>query len=278
MKALAHATVIATLLALAMPAQAEAPIRHELDGFTAEPDFVDDLGWRVGFLNSGLFGSGQGRPFIYFDTGLRLKNDEIYVDIKTPLIAGGIDFLLWTLATEAFGDDTAFNFFETFNEPIQYGAFLEAAMLRLGPTIPTYPFANQDGQGAPLRLSFGLTGLADFVFFDLLLQDLEPEEFEELDDPSANDPAVLAFGGFVSMGGDAPLSEYDFAIGVAYDVFTDDRYVENNGLVVYLDFEWVIGITDDVGAYIRTRFSTYTHISVEIPVTALATYGVVLRL
>lgn len=275
---LLRATAVVLTLAMASPAMAEPEIHQNVPGFPEPIDLVDDLGWRVGFLNSGLFGSGQGRPFVYFDTGLRLKNDEIYVDIKTPLLAGAIDFLLYTLGEEAFGDETSFNFFETFNDPIHYGAFLEAAMLRLGATIPTHPFATEDDKGSPLRFSFGLTGVADFVFFDLLLQDLDPEEFEDLDDPSANDPAVLAFGGFFAMGGDAPMSEYDFAMGVAYDVFTDDRYVENNGLVLYLDFEWVIGITDDVGAYVRSRLSTYTHISVEIPVTALATYGVVLRL
>lgn len=231
----------------------------------------DSLTLKVGFLNSWLFDSNQGRPFIYLDTGLRLKTDQFYIDLKLPAFVAGIDFVLYKLQG-LLGVNTPFNLFEAANQPIQYAAYLEPANLKLGQTFLTH-FPG----GAPLRLTAGIFTLLDFVFFELALSNRNPDDFENINDPNANDPFVVGVGGFVSVGGDAPLSEWDLAIGTGPDIYQDQSYVPNNGFVIFGDLDLEIDPLRDVGAYIRTRLSAYTHTS-PVVWTMVVSYGVALRL
>lgn len=227
----------------------------------------DSFAIRVGAISSGLFDSNQGRPFFYLDTGLRYKTDRFYIDLKLPAFVAGLDWASFQLQG-LLGINEPFNLFEAANDPIQYAAYLEPAHVRLGQTWPL-------GDGS-YRISAGFFTLVDFVFFDLALFNRDPEEFS-IDAPDANDPFVLAPGGFVSIGGDLPLSEWDFAIGVGPDVYQNEDYVPTNGVVIYGDIEVEIDPLRDIGAYIRTRLSTYTHTS-KLVWTMIASYGFALRL
>ena len=209
--------------------------------------------------------------FFYFDFGLRYKTSEHYIDLRIPAFVAGIDLLSHQFQT-LIGVNNPFNVFEWANEPIHYAAFLEPGHVRLGQTYSTvFP------GGAPLRLTGGVFTLIDFVFFDLAIANLDPEEFQDIHDPSATDPFVLAPGGFIAIGGDAPLSEWDFAVGVGPDVYQDDNYVPSNGIVIYGDLEVQIDPLKKMGAYVRTRVSTYTH-ETQLLWTIVASYGVALSL
>lgn len=238
---------------------------------TPKPPPRDRFSLRLGFLHSALFNSNQGRPFFYLDTGLRYKTDQNYVDLKLPAFVAGIDFLSFQLQT-LLGFNEPFNLFEFANEPIQYAAYLEPAHIRLGQT-----FLTEFPGGAPLRLTGGVFALTDFLFFQLALANQDPEEFDDIDDPSAIDPFVVAAGGFVAIGGDAPISEWDLALGIGPDVFQNNDYLPSSGIVIYTDLEVQIDPLDDIGAYIRTRVSTYTHTS-PIVWSIITTYGVALSL
>lgn len=227
----------------------------------------DSFAIRVGVLHSGLFDSNQGRPFFYLDTGLRYKADQYYVDLKLPAFVAGLDWASYQFQG-LLGVNEPFNLFEAANDPIQYAAYLEPAHLRLGQTFYT-PIG--------LRLSAGFFTLVDFVFFDLALFNRDPDEFTSIDAPNANDPFVLAPGGFFSVGTELPISEWDFAIGIGPDVYQNPDYVPANGVVIYGDLEVEIDPLQDIGAYIRTRFSTYTHTS-KLVWTMIASYGFALRL
>ncbi len=231
----------------------------------------DSFALKVGFLNSWLFDSNQGRPFIYLDFGLRLKTDEFYIDAKLPAIVAGLDFVVFHLQ-RAFGVRSPFNLFEALNQPIQYGAYLEPANLKLGQT-----FLLELGPTTPLRLTLGIFTLLDFVFFELALVQRAPEDFKTIDDPDANDPFVVGVGGFVSIGGNAPLSEWDLAIGTGPDIYQNPGYVTNRGFVIFGDLDLQIDPLRDVGAYIRARLSTYTHTQ-PIVWTMVLSYGVALKL
>lgn len=256
--------------AIAAPVQAQ-PVGEALPQLEEPRPPRDSLAIRIGFVSSGLFSSGQGRPFFYLDTGLRYKSDQFYIDLKLPAFVAGLDWALYQLQ-EMLGVGTPFNLFEASNEPIHYGAYLEPAHLRLGQT-----FAIGDPDGAGLRLTGGVFMLADFVFFDLALFNRDPESFESIEDPEAHDPFVVAPGGFVAIGGDLPLTAWDFALGIGPDIYQDDAYVPAGGVVVYGDLEVQIDPLRDIGAYIRTRFSTYTHTS-PVVWTMIASYGFALRL
>lgn len=236
-----------------------------------DPAVRDAFAIRLGFLSSWLFNSNQGRPFFYLDAGLRYKTDDYYVDLKLPAFVAGLDWVS-NQVQGLLGINQPFNLFEAANDPIHYAAFLEPGHLRLGQTFLTHLPG-----GAPLRLTGGIFALVDFVFFDLALFNRDPEDFDDVSDPDANDPFVLAPGGFVAVGGDAPLSEWDLALGVGPDVYQDDNYVPNNGLVLFADLELEIDPLEDIGGYIRTRFSTYTHTS-PVVFTMTFNFGVALRL
>lgn len=270
------AIVLITTIAAPLAAQ-DAPQGVEPPSYDTIPEVVpevpprDTFSLRLGFLHSALFSSNQGRPFFYLDFGLRYKTDQHYIDLKAPAFIAGLDFLSYQLQS-LLGVNSPFNLFETANEPIQYAAFLEPAHVRLGQT-----FLTQWPGGAPLRITGGIFTLFDFVFFNLALVNQDPEEFRDLNDPSAIDPYVLAPGGFIAIGGDAPISEWDFALGIGPDIFQDDAYVPANGLVIYGDLEVQIDPLDSLGAYIRTRVSTYTHPD-KLVWTIIASYGVSLSL
>ena len=159
------------------------------------------------------------------------------------------------------------------NKPIQYAAFMEPANVKLG---QRYTFEVGE-RAQKLRLTAGIFTLFDFVFFQLALAQQDPETFEDIDNPEANDPYTVGVGGFVSIGGDAPLTEWDLAIGAGPDIFSNADYVSTTGFVLFADLDLQIDPLDDVGAYIRTRLSTYTHTS-PIVWTMVVNYGVALKL
>ena len=231
----------------------------------------ESLALKVGFLNSWLFDSNQGRPFIYFDFGLRLKTDEFYIDVKLPALVAGLDFVIYQIQS-LLGVASPFNLFEAINEPIQYAAYLEPANVKLGQT-----FLIDLGGKRPLRLTAGIFTLFDFVFFELALAQRDPEEFQNVADANANDPFVVAVGGFASIGGDAPLTAWDLALGTGPDIYQDPGYVTNSGFVIFADLDLQIDPLRDVGAYLRTRLSTYTHTRSQVW-TMVVSYGVALKL
>lgn len=245
---------------------------------TAPPEEVvarrpprESLAIRIGVVNSGLFNSNQGRPFFYLDTGLRYKSDAFYIDFKAPAFVAGLDWAFHQVQ-ELFGVQNAFNLFEAANDPVHYAAYLEPIHLRLGQSFPLGPPDRPQ-----MRLTGGVFMLGDFVFFDLALYNRDPEEFESIEDPQAHDPFVIAPGGFVAIGGDLPITAWDLALGIGPDIYQDDAYVPTGGVVLYADLEVQIDPLRDVGAYIRTRVSTYTHTS-PIVWTMIASYGFALRL
>jgi len=239
----------------------------------ARPDVSDAFGWRLGLLDSGLVDSGQGRPFLYPTAGLRYKTSEIYLDVHLPVFFAGLDFLSYTAQQRVFAVNRPFDLFEALNQPIQYGAYLEVAHLRLGQTFTFHPFAG----GAPLRLTGGIAGVFDFVFFDLALFHRDPEDFKSINLPGAHDPVVVAPGGFVALGGDAPYTEYDLAIGAGPDLYQDDAYEPSSGWVIFADLDVVFDVLDDVAVQLRWRTSTYTHITSQLILTMAVDYGIVVR-
>lgn len=236
----------------------------------ASPPPRDRFALRVGFLHSWLADSNQGRPFFYLDFGLRLKTATNYIDLKLPAFVAGLDYVSFSVQ-RLVGVARPFNLFEAANKPIQYGAFLEPAHLRLGQTFPLrFPAA------APLRLTAGIFTLFDFVFFDLVRAEEDPAEFRPRAG-NATDPYTLAVGGFVAMSGDLPLSEWDLALGVGPDIYQDDGFVPVTGFVIYGDLDVQIDPLADVGTYLRARVSTYTHVPMRVW-TVVLTYGVTLPL
>jgi len=227
------------------------------------PDWLDNTGARFGFVVAGLVDSGQQRPFVYIDFGLRMKDDDYYFDAKLGALAAGLDYGFRTIQAESFGMDPPFSFIETLNEPIQYGSHLEAISLRLGKTFTSYPFLSQtppDEFPSPFRVSVGPAFLAELVFFDLPLLNSDPEEFDGPDVSGANDPVVLGAGGFVALGGKAPGVAYDVALVFAQDVFTWSDYAPLSGQILSIDTEIVVELSKDIGVYNRFRISTYTHV------------------
>ncbi len=235
-----------------------------------EPPPRDRLAVRIGFLTSGLVDSRQGKPFVYLDTGLRYKAGFVYFDLRLPILVAGFDFLFFTLQ-QGLGVNEPFNLFESLNEPIQYSAFLEPIHLRIGQTFELAAPASN-----PLRFTAGIFGIADFVFFDLTLGNQNPEEFEGPQD-GVTDPLVVVPGGFVAISGDAPSSEWDFAVGVGPDVLTFPDFAATNGFAIYGDLEVQIDLLDDIGTYIRVRTSMYTHTQ-PVSWTWIGSYGVALGL
>lgn len=245
---------------------------HAQEAAVQRPAVRDTLGLRAGFLGSGLFDSGQGRPFVYLDTGLRYKAELFYIDLRLPALIGGLDYAQFLLQG-AIGVPRPFNLFEGLNEAVHYGAYLEAAHVKIGQTFTLYPWPTD-----PLRLTVGVFTLAELVFFDLpLANDIEAAGFDSIDVAGARDPFVVAPGGFVALGGDAPSSEYDIALGVGSDVYRNDNYEPASGLVLYADADVQIDVLEDLGIELRTRLSTYTHTK-ELVFALVTSFGVVFRL
>jgi hypothetical protein len=232
----------------------------------------DSLCLRVGVLNSGLFDSGQGRPFIYLDFGARYKADGFYVDIKLPAIVAGLDFGSHSIQ-RLIGIEKPFNLFEALNDPIHYAAYLEPGHARLGQTFDTTIGSP------PLQLSAGIFSLFDFAFFDLTRQKDEEtsRSFDDIDDTDAIDPFIVAVGGFVAVGGQLPYTAWDLALGAGWDVYQNPVYAPASGAVIYLDLDIQVDPLKSVGGYFRWRLSTYTHMS-PIPWTMALGYGAALKL
>lgn len=258
---------------IASPVLAEPEFNDIPEAATVIP-LRDTLGLRLGFIASGLFGSGQGRPFFYFDSGLRFKNDSAYFDLRLPAFIGGLDYVSFLFQDEILKSRSPFHFILAMNSPLQYGAYAEPIMFRLGQTFTFFPFDNK----SPLRLTAGIGFLAEIVFFDLaLFDDRDLEEFEPREDPNAADPFIAAPGGFIALGGDFPDGEFDIAIGGGPDVFQDSAYSANTGAVIYLDVDVQYDVTEDVGISMRTRLSTYTHTETLV-YTMVFNGGVIVRL
>ena len=230
----------------------------------------ESLALRVGFVNSGLFDSGQGRPFIYLDFGLRYKASGFYIDVKFPALVAGLDFASYQLQ-QLMGINKPFSLLEAFNDPIHYAAYLEPAHVRLGQTFDT-ALGNP-----PLQLSAGIFSLFDFAFLDLTRRDDDRDTFEDIDDPSAIDPFFVVVGGFGAVGGKLPYTAWDLALGVGWDVYQNSNYEPAAGAVIYVDLDIQIDPLASIGGYFRWRLSTYTHLS-PLPWTMALGYGAALKL
>lgn len=231
---------------------------------------VDDWGWRAGGMMSGLFNSGQGRPFVYFDTGFRLKQPPFYVDVKLPVLVVGFDAAVFLFQSEALGIRSASDFVRLLNEEYHM-MFVEAANLKLGRSFRV----------GDVDVNLGGALSLEFVFFQSLLQELDPEEFRGVDDRFAADPLVVMVGGFtgISWRFDEGLGMFDLAVGGGPDVFSfDGEYQPNSGFVFFLDGELVYEWSYYVGGYLRGRLSTYTHLTDPLSVTFVTQFGLLFRL
>lgn len=257
--AIGAASVVAALVVIGWPSDARAQlVRPE-----PEPNWLDETGVRFGMVAAGLVDSGQRRPFVYADFGIRMKDDDFYVDAKLGALPAGLDYGIRTFQAEVLDSDPPFSFIEALNDPLQYGAHLEAVSLRLGKTWTYYPFLADtpiDEAPSPLRFSVGPAFIAELVFFDLPLLNADPDDFDGPDVQGANDPIVVGAGGFVSLGGTAPNVSYDVAFVFAQDVYTYDDYVPLSGQALALDTEVIVALAEGVGIYNRFRISTYTHV------------------
>lgn len=230
------------------------------------------LGLRVGFISSGLFSSKQGRPFFYFDTGLRYKTESTYFDLRLPALMAGFDGLGYLFQSEVLNRGrTSFNFFETLNSTLQYGAYIEPGILKIG---QTWRLSGDN----PLKITLGGFAISEFVFFDLaLFEDRDLENFEPRNDPNAADPFIIALGGFAGFSGGFSEGEYDLVFGVGPDLFQDPDYSANTGWIIFADLDVQYDIAEDVAISLRTKLSTYTHTK-DLVYTLVVNGGVVVRL
>lgn len=257
------------LMALAQPAWAESP----RDAFALEapeiiPPLLDSWTFRAGATLSGLFNSNQGRPFVYFDLGLRLKNDVAFVDIHAPVVPFGFDMLFYAIR-EALDIPGSEDFARAINEEFNM-VYFEPLSLKLGRTF----VSGSD------RFTLGLVAAAEFVFFQALISQVDPEEFRGIDDRFAVDPLIVLVGGFVSWGQafDDHRGAFNIAVGGGPDVFTfDAEYQPNSGAVIFLDSEVAYQFTHGVGGYIRPRLATYTHLTDPLTVTLVVNFGLLFR-
>lgn len=230
----------------------------------------DVWGWRVGGQMSGLFNSGQGRPLVYFDMGFRLKKAPLYVDLKLPILMGGFDAILFLLQSEILKIRSASDFARLFNDETHM-LFIEPVNTKIGWSL------KMDGYD----FNVGGAALVDFVFFQSLLQNVDPEDFEGIDDSFATDPLVIMVGGFLGFSThfDDRNGMFDLAVGGGPDVFSfDSEYQPNSGFVIFLDGEVVYQWTHHVGGYVRARLSTYTHMTDPLSVTLVTNFGAIIRM
>ncbi|MBA2663140.1 MAG: hypothetical protein H0U74_12665 [Bradymonadaceae bacterium] len=234
----------------------------------------DGLGWRMGLLAHGMVSSGQGRPFVYPDFGLRYKHGDFYVDLKAPFWFGLLDALQFIVQRELFDSADPRSVFEALN-PIEHLVYFEVGHLRLGQTFSFHVFDDPDEgvAGMPLRLSVGMMVLVEWAVVDSLLIDA----IETFEDPSLHDPLFLAPGAFVALGSDAPRTRYDLALGIGRDIFALDNYQATNSWIVSLDLDLQIALLPDLAAYFRARASTYTHVIEPWIFTSAVSMGVIIR-
>jgi len=257
MKPAAALLTSAMLISLSVPVQAQTV------------PLVDDWNWRAGGMMSGLFNSGQGRPFVYFDTGFRLKRPPVYIDVKLPILVLGFDAAQFLFQSEGLGIGAYSDFVRLLNDEYHM-MFVEAANLKLG---KSFRFGSLD-------LNLGGAVSLEFVFFQSLLQDVDPEDFRGIDDRFASDPLVVMVGGFAgaSWRFDEGLGMFDLAVGGGPDVFSfDGEYQPNSGFVFFLDGELVYEWTHYVGGYLRARLSTYTHVTDPLSVSLITQFGLIFR-
>jgi hypothetical protein len=230
----------------------------------------DVWGWRVGGQMSGLFNSGQGRPLVYFDMGFRLKKAPLYVDLKLPILMGGFDAMLFLFQSEVLKIRSASDFARLFNDETHM-LFIEPVNTKIGWSL------KMDGYD----FNVGGAALVDFVFFQSLLQNVDPDDFEGIDDSFATDPLVIMVGGFLGFSThfDDRNGMFDLAVGGGPDVFSfDSEYQPNSGFVIFLDGELVYQWTHHVGGYVRARLSTYTHMTDPLSVTLVTNFGAIIRM
>ncbi|MFU8803975.1 MAG: hypothetical protein ACNA8W_09230 [Bradymonadaceae bacterium] len=208
----------------------------------------EGLGWRFGLLGNGLFNSRQGRPFTYLNVGLRYKTDHHYVDLHAPPLFGLVDGL-GALLQGGMGVDRPFVLLTALNEDDQL-RYIELAILKVGQTLAIHPFADDDGPGTPLRLTVGMMALAEIVFFDAVIRD----DFNP-NDGGGQFPFIVAPGAFVALGGEAPITRYDLALGAGMDVLNLDGGAPV--WVILLDLDVQFAVLPDLAIYLRNRLSTY---------------------
>lgn len=233
------------------------------------------LSWRVGPVLNALYGSNQGRPFIYPYVGARYKVDDLYVDVHAPAVLGMLDGLAF-LFQDQIADvprEQNVNLFELAND-LRHYAFFQIIDLRLGQTFTIDPWATETTTGFPLQLSVGAEGFFDFVLFDL------PGFTGDLDDFDFNatvqrDPVVGAVGLFGAVGAHVGPFSGDLALVFARDLFDWDAYAPASGWIIALDSDLQIEITPNIGMYVRPRWSFYTHVEGSLIQTLVLTAGVV---
>ena len=247
----------------------------------------DSLGWRAGAVVQGLFGSGQGRPLGYVAAGARYKTDTVYIDIHFPALVGGLDAAQYLFFSEILEAGAPFAFFELVNGPYQL-AYIEPLHLQLGRTFTLFPFAEDPDElppgqlpdpGAPLQLSVGVVGVTDFVVFDLPRFQGDIEEFD-FTAPELTDPIVIGPGVFVAVGLPAgSTGEVDLALELARDVVDFAGYIPtSSNWIISIDADYEVDFSDDFGAYLRGRLSTYTHLTDPLIVTLSFSGGMIVRL
>ena len=260
--------------------------RTSVGPLTPEP-LRNSLGWRAGVATQGLFGSGQGRPLAYVAAGARYKTETVYIDLHFPILVGGLDATQYLFFSEIYETSAPFTFFELINGPYQL-AYIEPLHLQLGRTFTLFPFAQDadelpPGQipdlGAPLWLSIGVVGVADFVVFDLPRFQGEIDDFD-FTAPDLTDPIVMGPGAFVALGlGVGSTGELDLALELARDVVDFGGYLpSSSNWVIGLDVDYAVDFSDDFGAFVRGRLSTYTHVTDPLIVTLSFSGGMLVRL
>ena len=222
------------------------------------PALKDGLAMRVGFSFHNMVGSNQGRPLIYPHFGARLKSDKLYIDANLPALIGGLDYLQYKFQERVLGTDTEFNLFEALNEPAQY-VFFELGHVRIGSTREFVPGQPNYKLKFPIRLSGGIVGFADFVVFEARGLSAAIEDGEALENLLSRDPGVLGAGIFGSIGGSKNNFAYDLALEVGRDLWEWEAYDLNPGWMLSADVDLQFDIVENLGGYIRTRATYYTH-------------------
>ncbi|MEM1348454.1 MAG: hypothetical protein AAGI01_07870, partial [Myxococcota bacterium] len=221
-----HDVLFVAAIALALPATASAqddaaqntvapPLSPEEKAFLErgrDRRMSERFAIRFGPAFNAMLGSGQGRPFTYPYIGGRYKTETTYIDLHLTGLFGALDAAQYFTQEALIQNPRAFNLFQTLNEPQHY-AFFEALHVRAGRTFVANrkkitqrtespdPEAISQRIPAPLYVSVGAVGIADFVLFDLALLDPSTNlEDINLSEIITSDPVVVGAGGFVAVG------------------------------------------------------------------------------
>lgn len=222
------------------------------------PALKDGLAMRVGFSFHNMFGSHQGRPLIYPHFGVRLKSDKLYIDAHLPALIGGLDYLQYKFQERILGTDTEFNLFGALNQPMHY-VFFEVGHVRIGSTKELLPGRLNNKLKSALKLSGGVVGFADFVVFEARSSSETIEDGEALENLLTRDPGVLGAGLFGSIGSSKNNFSYDLAVEVGRDLWAWQAYEPNPGWMLSADVDLQFDIVENLGGFIRTRATYYTH-------------------